>query len=100
MMTASLKSSLDLASKKLSDCKATTASLTESSGKATGELAETKKSKLADSMYLDNLKLECSQAAKEWAEHQKRYCNQRLRSWCNSQMPMMAQVLMMQNKHP
>jgi chromosome segregation ATPase len=71
MMTASLKSSLDLAAKKLSDCKATTASLTESSGKATGELAETKKSKLADSMYLDNLKLECSQAAKEWAERQK-----------------------------
>merc|ERR1719456_344694 len=71
MMTASLKSALDLSKSKLSDCQATKAGLTESSGKAQGELAETKKSKLADSMYLDNLKQECEQAAKEWAERKK-----------------------------
>lgn len=71
MMTASLKSALDLAKKKTSDCQATKASLTESSGKATGELAETKKSKMTDGMYLDTLKQECEQAAKEWAERQK-----------------------------
>jgi len=71
MMTASLKSSLDLLKSKLSDCKATSSSLTESAGKARGEVAETKKSKMTDSMYLDNLKQECEQAAKEWAERQK-----------------------------
>merc|ERR1719262_404533 len=71
MMTASLKSAMALSKNKLSDCKATTASLTESSGKAQGELAETKKSKMTDEMYLDNLKQECEQAGKEWAERQK-----------------------------
>merc|ERR1719160_1417969 len=61
---------MDLSKKKLSDSQATKASLTESSGKASGELAEAKKTKVADELYLDNLKLECSQAAKEWAERQ------------------------------
>lgn len=71
MMTASLENALSLAKTKLSDCKGTKASLTEQSGKAQGELAETKKSKMTDELYLDSLKQECTQAANEWAERQK-----------------------------
>lgn len=68
MMMQSLTDASTLAKTKVSDAKATTAALTEASGKASGELAQAKKTKLADSMYLDDLKLECSQAAKEWED--------------------------------
>merc|ERR1719161_1874461 len=70
-MMQSLTDAVTLAKKKVSDSQATKASLTESAGKAKGELAEAKKTKLADSIYLDDLKLECTQAAAEWEERKK-----------------------------
>lgn len=70
MMVQSLTDALTLAKSKLSDATATKASLTEASGKAKGELAETKKAKVADMFYLDNLKQECSAAAGEWTDRQ------------------------------
>jgi len=70
MMVQSLTDALNLAKSKLSDATATKAALTESRGKASGELAEVKKSKVADMFYLDNLKQECQLAAEEWADRQ------------------------------
>jgi len=70
MMVQSLTDALTLAKSKTSDATATKASLTESSGKAKGELAETKKAKVADMFYLDNLKQECQAAAGEWSDRQ------------------------------
>jgi chromosome segregation ATPase len=71
MMIQSLTDQITLGKSKTSDAKATKAALTEDAGKASGELAETKKTKLADTIYLDDIKLQCSQAAAEWAERQK-----------------------------
>jgi len=71
MMIQSLTDAINLAKSKLSDATATKASLTESSGKAKGELAETKKAKVADMFYVDNLKQECAAAAGEWDDRQK-----------------------------
>jgi chromosome segregation ATPase len=70
MMVQSLNDALTLSKSKLSDATATKAALTESSGKASGELAEVKKAKVADMFYLDNLKQECTLAAEEWADRQ------------------------------
>merc|ERR1719146_491604 len=71
MMVQSLTDALTLAKSKLSEAISTKASLTEASGKAKGELAETKKAKVADMFYMDNLKQECAAAAGEWADRQK-----------------------------
>merc|ERR1719428_2583988 len=71
MMMQSLTDQSTLGKSKVSDAQATKAAHTEDSGKAKGELAEVKKAKLADVIYLDDLKLQCSQAAAEWAERQK-----------------------------
>jgi chromosome segregation ATPase len=70
MMVQSLTDALNLAKTKSSEATAGKASLTESRGKASGELAEVKKSKVADMFYLDNLKQECQLAAEEWADRQ------------------------------
>jgi len=71
MMTQSLKDGISLSQGKLSDAKSTTASLAESSGKAQGELAEVKKTKMADMNYLHELKKDCEAAASGWADRQK-----------------------------
>jgi len=70
MMIQSLTDAVTLAKTKTSDATATKSALTESSGKASGELAEVKKAKVADMFYLDNLKQECAAAAGEWADRQ------------------------------
>merc|ERR1719428_2713410 len=70
MMIQSLTDAVTLAKSKTSDATATKAALSESSGKASGELAEVKKAKVADMFYLDNLKQECAAAAGEWADRQ------------------------------
>merc|ERR1719160_923361 len=70
MMIQSLTDAVTLAKSKTSDATATKAALSESSGKASGELAEVKKAKVADMFYLNNLKQECAAAAGEWADRQ------------------------------
>merc|ERR1719310_1706776 len=71
MMMASYQSSMDLMKRKITEAKATKAALSESSGKAAGEVATAKKTKLSDSMTMDRLKGECEIAQTEWAERQK-----------------------------
>jgi chromosome segregation ATPase len=71
MMIQSITDAINLCKSKLSDATSTKASLTESSGKAKGELAETKKAKVADMFYSDSLKQECAAAAGEWDDRQK-----------------------------
>lgn len=71
MMIASLESAMTLMQRKISDAKATKAALTETSGKAAGEAATAKKTKLQDSMTMDRLKGECAISQGEWAERQK-----------------------------
>merc|ERR1719463_265274 len=70
-MIQSLTDAVTLAKTKTSNATATKSALTESSGKASGELAEVKKAKVADMFYVDNLKQECASAAGEWADRQK-----------------------------
>merc|ERR1719217_1145641 len=62
---------MTLMQRKTSDAKATKAALTETSGKAAGELSSAKKTKLSDSMTMDRLKGECEIAQTEWVEKQK-----------------------------
>merc|ERR1719265_946231 len=71
MMKQSITDQLTLCEEKLSDQKSLVASLTEGMGKATGENAEVAKSKMSDTVYVDTLKGECSEAADEWAMKQK-----------------------------
>merc|ERR1719387_481267 len=71
MMLASLEESLSLSKTKLSESTALKAQLTEASGKAKGELADTKQSKIADEVYLKGLSHECEMAAADWADRQK-----------------------------
>jgi len=71
MMMASLEGAINLMQKKISDAKATKAALTETEGKAKGELASAKKTKVQDSMTMERLKGECEIAQTEWDERQK-----------------------------
>lgn len=71
MMVASLESAMTLMQRKISDAKATKAALTEASGKAAGEVATAKKTKITDSMTMDRLKGECAISQTEWVERQK-----------------------------
>jgi hypothetical protein len=71
MMLASLEESMSLSKTKLSESTALKAQLTETSGKAKGELADTKQSKIADEVYLKGLSHECEMAAADWADRQK-----------------------------
>lgn len=71
MMLASLEESLTLSKTKLSESTALKAQLTEASGKAKGEIADTKQAKIADMLYLKGLTHECEAAAADWADRQK-----------------------------
>merc|ERR1719265_356743 len=65
MMMASYQSSMDLMKRKITEAKATKAALTEAAGKAKGELASAKKTKVQDSMTMERLKGECEIAQTE-----------------------------------
>jgi len=71
MMIASLEESMTLSKTKLSESTALKAQLTEASGKAKGEIGDTKQSKIADQLYLKGLTRECETAAADWADRQK-----------------------------
>jgi len=71
MMLASLEEAMTLSKTKLSESTALKAQLTEASGKAKGEIADTKQAKIADMLYLKGLTHECEAAAADWAERQK-----------------------------
>jgi len=71
MMGMSLESGLNLLKEKLSENQALKAALSEESGKAKGELGETRESMRADKVYLTTLTHECESTAEEWAERQK-----------------------------
>merc|ERR1719420_2664154 len=67
----SLNDAIKIGKEKLSDAKKTSATLTESSGKAKGELVETKNSKAADEKFLTELTSDCKEAAAGWEERQE-----------------------------
>jgi len=71
MMKMSLESAMNLLKEKLSENQSLKASLSEESGKAKGELGETRESMRADKTYLTTLTHECEQTAAEWVDRQK-----------------------------
>jgi len=71
MMTMSLEGAMNLLKEKLSEAQSLKASLSEESGKAKGEMGETRESMKADKMYLSTLRNDCESSAAEWAERQK-----------------------------
>merc|ERR1719379_1027115 len=71
MMKQSLTDAIALSKKQLGDATSTKAMQEEAAGQAQGELVETKKTKVADSMYLKSLTSECEETAKAWEERQK-----------------------------
>jgi len=66
-----LTDAIKIANEKLADSKKTAASLTEESGKAKGELVDTKKTKAADEAFLASLTSDCKEAAAGWEERQE-----------------------------
>merc|ERR1719453_800236 len=71
MMTMSLEGAMNLLKEKLSEAQSLKASLSEESGKAKGEMGETRESMRADKTYLTTLTHECEQTAAEWVDRQK-----------------------------
>merc|ERR550514_589575 len=71
MMKQSLVDAIAVSKKGLSDATSTKAMLSEEAGEAEGELVETKKTKVADQMYLKSLTTECQETARAWEERQK-----------------------------
>jgi len=71
MMAQSLNNQIKNAMEKKSAATSLKAASTEEQEKATGELAETEKTKAADEAFVATLKGECEMAAKEWAERQE-----------------------------
>jgi DNA repair exonuclease SbcCD ATPase subunit len=71
MMTMSLDGAMTLLKEKLSEQQALKASLSEESGKAKGELGETRESMKADKVYLSSLTHDCESSAEEWTEREK-----------------------------
>merc|ERR1719443_2827955 len=70
MLKQSIVDALTTSKEKLSDANTLKASQTEAMGKANGELADVKKTKLTDEMYLDELKHDCSRAQEDWETRQ------------------------------
>merc|ERR1719387_2022787 len=70
LMEQSLNSELKNGKEKKSDAASTKETKTEELGKASGDLAETEKTKKADETYLASLTLECQQTAEAWATRQ------------------------------
>merc|ERR1719160_1097693 len=71
MMKMSLDGAMTLLKEKLSESNALKAALSEESGKAKGEMGETRESMKADKVYLTTLTHECESTAEEWADRQK-----------------------------
>jgi len=71
MMVQSLTDGLTNLKEKLSIAKSTIAATAQESGKAKGELEETKKTRAADVAYLESLTAECKEASGSWADRQK-----------------------------
>merc|ERR1719387_2147237 len=71
MIKQSLEDGMRLSKTKLSDASASKATMEEEIGKASGEMVEAKKTKMADSMYLSSLQNECEDTAEAWEERQK-----------------------------
>merc|ERR1719310_2381938 len=71
MMAQSLNDALTNCKDKLANAKSSIAAMTEETGKAKGELGETKKTKAADEAYLTTLTTECKETAAAWADRQK-----------------------------
>merc|ERR1719301_383930 len=71
MFAQGLTDAIKIGKEKLSDAKKTAASLTEESGKAKGELVDTKKTKAADEAFLAALTSDCKEAAAGWEERQE-----------------------------
>merc|ERR550514_896245 len=70
MMAQSLNDAIKVSKDKLSAAKSGIEAATQESGEANGELVETEKAKAADEKYVESLKMECEQAATEWAARQ------------------------------
>merc|ERR550514_314877 len=70
MMAQSLTDAIKVSKDKLAAAKSGIEVATEESGEANGELVETMKAKAADEKYVESLKMECEQAATEWAARQ------------------------------
>jgi len=77
MMGQSLGNSLDINKDKISVAKGTTATLTEESGKASGQLVEINAAKAADEEYTRTLKSECQSSAVAW-ETRSRSANEEM----------------------
>merc|ERR1719301_275271 len=71
MFAQGLTDAIKIGKEKLSDAKKKSASLTEESGKAKGELVDTKKTKAADEKFLATLTSDCKEAAAGWEERQE-----------------------------
>jgi septal ring factor EnvC (AmiA/AmiB activator) len=70
MLDSNLNNEISHNQEKISTATKTKASAEESKATAEGDLAETTKTKAADTDYSANLKTECETAASEWAERQ------------------------------
>merc|ERR1719178_193302 len=70
MLESNLEAELSHSQEKLATAKKTKASAEESKATAEGDLAETTKTKAADTEYSESLKTECEMAASEWASRQ------------------------------
>lgn len=71
MMAQSLTDRLQADKDKVEKTKGNLATQMDAVGRAKGEMVETKKDKKTDEHYLENLKHECTQTAKEWAVRQR-----------------------------
>jgi len=71
MFAQGLTDAIKIGKEKLSDAKKKSASLTEESGKAKGELVDTKKTKAADETFLASLTSDCKEAAAGWEQRQE-----------------------------
>merc|ERR1719230_607306 len=72
MLEQSLSGEISHGNEKLGAATKAKAAAEEALSTATGDLAETEKTKAADEEYSATLKTECETAAKEWAARQKR----------------------------
>merc|ERR1719482_935209 len=70
MMAQSLTDAINIMKEKISIAKSSMAEMTEEKGKASAELAETKKSKAADEAFAASLKMDCETAARMWDDRQ------------------------------
>jgi chromosome segregation ATPase len=71
MMSQNLNNGLKLAKEKLSSLKVSRSTLTEGTGRAKGQRAETARTKQSDEKYLTTLKTECATASEEWAQRKR-----------------------------